>query len=133
MHDSLLETQKSDMLVRGWTHTSEMYGRSMTSVGEWCMDEKGVPFTDPKKKKKIFDTHTDKGIDGGTTGSVSSKFPTSISMHDKRGSLATANFYREEKCGLIIHHLADSASNVSTKYKDFVGFMNSEVLPQLSS
>ena len=130
MHDSLLETQKSDLLVRGWTHTSEAYGRNMMSVGEWCMDDKGAPFTDAKKKK-MLDAHNDNG--GTTGGSVSSKFPTSISMHDKRGSFATANFYQEEKCGLIIHHLADSAGDVSMKYTDFVSFMNSDVIPQLSS
>lgn len=131
MHDSLLETQKADLLVRGWTSASRAYGASMMSVGEWCIDGKGVPITEVKKKKKIFDA-SEKQQDGGvdTAASSASMF---LPMNEKRGPLATADYFREEKCGSMIKKFADSAGNVSKNYEEMVKYVDDEVLPQLSS
>ena len=71
MHDSVLETQKADMLVRDWTHASEAYGMSMKCAREWCIDEKGVPVTDPKKKKTMLEAREKGGAGvGAGTGAV---------------------------------------------------------------
>mmetsp|Transcript_7295 Transcript_7295/g.15787 ORF Transcript_7295/g.15787 Transcript_7295/m.15787 type:complete len:583 (+) Transcript_7295:74-1822(+) len=131
MHDSLLETQKADLLVRGWTSASRAYGASMTSIGEWCIDGKGVPITEVKKKKKLFDA-TEKQQDVGVDSSASSA-SMFLPMNEKRGPLATADYFREEKCGSMIKNFADSAGNVSKNYEEMVKYMDDEVLPQLSS
>ena len=122
MHDSLLETQKADALLRGWTHASETYEMSMRSVGEWCIDEKGVPVTDAKKKKKIFDAQEANAAAGGTGGGDGA-----------RTLLAAAGYTTEEKCGSMIKSLANSASSVANQYSDMLKTMNGEVLPELSS
>lgn len=139
MHDSLLETQKADILVRGWAHASKDYSASMMSVGEWCIDEKGVPVTDARKKKKLLEVNEKVVVIGAGSGADSSTsvFPTQplgslIQMNDKRGSLVVADFYREEKCGSMITRLADSARIVSRKYEEMGKIMNDEVLPELS-
>lgn len=46
--------------------------------------------------------------------------------------LALAEFYREEKCGWLIHSLAESAGDVAGQYGEMVEHMNGEVLPELS-
>ena len=105
MHDSLLETQKAYLLVRGWNHASKIYGDSMASMKDWCIDEKeGVPIIDGKKKKKFLE----------------------------RSSLATADYYREEQCGSIIHNMADVAGLAALQYDEMVNYVNTEVLPELS-
>ena len=105
MHDSLLETQKAYLLVRGWNHASKIYGDSMASMKVWCIDEKeGVPIIDDKRKKKVLE----------------------------RSSLATADYYREEQCGSIIHNMADVAGLAAGQYDEMVNYMNTEVLPELS-
>jgi hypothetical protein len=117
MHDSLLETQKADALLRAWTHASETYETSMRSIGEWCIDEKGAPVTDTKKKKKLLDAQeaSTGGLDGAKT------------------SLAAAGFSQEEKCGSMVKSLASSATSVANQYSDMIKTMNNEVLPDLSS
>lgn len=120
MHDSLLETQKADALLRGWTHASETYEISMRSVGEWCIDEKGVPVTDAKKKKKILDAQ-EASAAGGT------------GVDGTKTVLAAAGFSQEEKCGSMIKNLASSASSVANQYNEMIKTMNNEVLPELSS
>ena len=106
MHDSLLETQKAYLLVKGWNHASKLYGDSMASIKEWCIDEReGVPIIDAKKKKKFLE----------------------------RSSLATADYYREEQCGSIIFNLADVAGLAAGQHEELVNYMNTEVLPDLSS
>lgn len=122
MHDSLLETQKADALLRGWTHASEVYEMNMRSVGEWCIDEKGVPVTDAKKKKKIFDAQEASAAVGGIGGGDGAKT-----------FLAAAGYTTEEKCGSMIKSLSNSASNVANQYSDMIKTMNGEVLPELSS
>ncbi|KAL3775930.1 hypothetical protein ACHAW5_011320 [Stephanodiscus triporus] len=80
MHDSLLETQRADLLTRGWTHASGGYRDAMTSVGEWCIDERGTPIVDPRKKKRFLDANNNvasssaaaAGGGGGIGGSSSS-------------------------------------------------------------
>ena len=121
MNDSLLETQKAYALLRGWTHASETYEISMRSIGEWCIDEKGVPVTDPKKKKKILDAQeaSASGLGGGGDAA--------------RTVLSAAGYTTEEKCGSMIKSLANSASSVANQYGDMVKTMSSEVLPELSS
>jgi len=121
MHDSLLETQKADALLRGWTHASESYESSMRSVGEWCIDEKGVPVTDAKKKKKMLDSNDASAVAGCIGLEVSKTF------------LATVGFTAEEKCGSMIKSLAKSASSVANQYSGMIKTMNNEVLPELSS
>ena len=142
MHDSLLETQKADILIKGWTYTAKSYGDHMMSVGEWCIDEKGVPVVDVKKKKKLFEVHDTKGGNvsvGGIAGGDNSAAQPSIipiPTHQPRGgggpSVIAADFYREETCGSIIQFLAESAGEVGGKYDDMVKYMNTEVLPELS-
>jgi hypothetical protein len=122
MHDSLLETQKADALLRGWTHASETYEISMRSVGEWCIDEKGVPVTDAKKKKKMLDAQEASAAVGGTGG-----------VDGTKTFLAAAGFTAEENCGSMINSLANSASSVANQYSDMIKTMNNEVLPELSS
>mmetsp|Transcript_7277 Transcript_7277/g.11461 ORF Transcript_7277/g.11461 Transcript_7277/m.11461 type:complete len:568 (-) Transcript_7277:66-1769(-) len=122
MHDSLLETQKADALLRGWTHASEVYEMNMRSVGEWCIDEKGVPVTDAKKKKKIFDAQEASAAVGGIGGGDGAKT-----------FLAAAGYTTEEKCGSMVKSLSNSASNVANQYSDMIKTMNGEVLPELSS
>ena len=143
MHDSLLETQKADILIKGWTYTAKSYGDHMTSVGEWCIDEKGVPVVDVKKKKKLFEVHDTKGgnvsvggIAAGGDHSASQQSIIPIPTHQPRGgggpSVIAADFYREETCGSIIQFVAESAGEVGGKYDDMVKYMNDEVLPELS-
>ena len=143
MHDSLLETQKADLLLRGWTHASNAYATSMASVGEWCIDEKGVPITDPKKKKKHFedpagagDNHGAPASSRGASSLVSSAHENMLGLpglgENKHLSCAIADFYREEKCGSMIKGLANSAACVAGKYDDMAKFMNGEVLFELS-
>ena len=126
MHDSLLETQKADALLRGWTHASQTYESSMRSVGEWCIDEKGVPVTDAKKKKKMLDAQeaasaAAAAAAGGTGADGTKPF------------FAAAGFTAEEKCGSMIKSLANSASSVANQYSDMIKTMNNEVLPELSA
>mmetsp|Transcript_749 Transcript_749/g.1364 ORF Transcript_749/g.1364 Transcript_749/m.1364 type:complete len:592 (+) Transcript_749:123-1898(+) len=130
MHDSLLETQKADLLARGWTHASTSYAANMTSVGEWAIDDKGAPITDARKKKRIFEAN-EKGAVGGGVGVAFGA--DNIPMNDKHVPLAVAEFYREEKCGSMVQHLADSAGSVASQYEEMVKYMNEEVLPELSS
>ena len=148
MHDSLLETQKADILLKGWTYTAKTYGDHMMSVGEWCIDEKGVPVVDVKKKKKLFEVHDNNshnnkgggnisvgGIAGGGGDNNASHQQSIIPIptHQPRGpSVIAADFYREETCGSIIQFLAESAGEVGGKYDDLVKYMNTEVLPELS-
>ena len=144
MHDSLLETQKADILIKGWTYTAKSYGDHMTSVGEWCIDEKGVPVVDVKKKKKLFEVHDNNkggnvsvgGIAAGGDHSASQQSIIPIPTHQPRGgggpSVIAADFYREETCGSIIQFVAESAGEVGGKYDDMVKYMNTEVLPELS-
>ena len=145
MHDSVLETQKADILVRGWTNASETYGMSMRSVGEWCIDEKGVPVTDFKKKKKLLEAQ-EKGVAAAGAGTVvgadfgggSSIFQAqqrlaSSATGDKRGLLITGDFSQSEKCGTVIKNLADSAGLVAGQYEENVKHIKEQVLPELSS
>jgi len=133
MHDSLLETQKADILARGWTHSSKAYAASMMSVGEWCIDEKGVPVTEFKKKKKLFEANEKGAVGSGGGAAVGVESAASMFVNDKRGALSFADYYREEKCGSMVKHLAESAGNVAGKYDETVKYMDEEVLPQLSS
>lgn len=126
MHDSLVETQKADILVRGWTHTNEAYGASMQSVGGWCIDEKGTPITDAKKKKKWLETH-EKGIAlDSVIGSGG------VGAGEKRGPLP-GNFDRTDKAPSLVDTLANSAGLVADRYNENVRFMKTEVLPDLAS
>ncbi len=105
MHDSLLETQKAYLLVRGWNHASKTYGDSMASIKVWCIDEKeGAPIIDEKRKKKVLE----------------------------RSSLATADYYREEQCGSIIRNMAAVAGLAAGQYDEMVNYMNTEVIAELS-
>ncbi len=95
---------------------------NMRSVGEWCIDEKGVPVTDSKKKKKFFDAQEANAAVGGSGGGDGAKT-----------FLAAAGYTTEEKCGSMIKSLSNSASNVANQYSDMIKTMNGEVLPELSS
>ena len=138
MHDSLLETEKAFSLLRGWTHASEAYGESMVSVGEWCVDEKGAPITDVRKKKKHFEAsekvanHSSGGAVGGDTASLFPGQQLGV-FGDKRGASVIADFYREEKCGSMILDFAESARVAAGKYEEMSIVMREEVLPDLSS
>jgi hypothetical protein len=125
MHDSLLETQKANILIRGWTHASKNYRDSLMSIGEWFIDEKGIPVTEIKKKKKKIEVVQENTSGGGNAQLMF--LPTQPQV-----SFVRADFYREEKCGSIIQCLADSAGEVAGKYKDMVACMDTEVLPELS-
>jgi hypothetical protein len=81
MHDSLLETTRADLLVRGWTHATRAYCDMMRSVGEFCIDDRGVPIVDPRRKKKFMDANANDasssrvgggGVVGGVGGGASS-------------------------------------------------------------
>lgn len=97
------------------------------SVGEWCIDEKGTPVTEAKKKKKIFEVQ-EKSHVSSTGDSTQSMFP-----NQSRITLTSTDFYREENCGSIIQSLAGSAVDVAEKYEGMVEYMTSEVIPALSS
>lgn len=131
MHDSLLETQKVDILLQGWTHASQIYAASMLSVGEWCIDEKGTPVTDPKKKKKLIEV----AVASDNAGALFPAQPMRGSLFplsDKRAAISRNKFYREEVCGTTIQRLADSARSVSSQYYDLVRVMDGDVQPKLS-
>jgi hypothetical protein len=57
MHDGLLETTRADLLVRGWAYATRSYCDMMRSVGEFCIDDRGVPIVDPRRKKKFMDAN----------------------------------------------------------------------------
>lgn len=152
MHDSLLETQKADILVRGWTRAAESYGASMASIGEWCIDEKeGAPIVDESKKKKFLERakagaagsgHNERSTtgSGGGSGVGASGAGTATSVvamgdhYGKKGvPLVMTDFYREENCGSMIYSLADSAASVSDRHAEMTRRMNDEVLPELAS
>ncbi|KAL9184528.1 hypothetical protein ACHAXT_012498 [Thalassiosira profunda] len=150
MHDSLLETQKADLLLRGWAHASNAYGNSMASVGEWCIDEKGAPILDPKRKKRHLEAgekhekHGGASSVAGLSGSVAglsvggvsvggvSVGGVSVGGDHHSTAFAVADFYREEKCGAMLNQLANSAGHVAGKYDEMAQYMSKEVLPELS-
>lgn len=141
MNDSVLETQKAEILMKGWTHASEAYCTSMKSVGEWCIDEKGVPVTDAKKKKKMLEAQEKEKIGAGATagaasdgiGGASIFHAQQRSVGERRDSLATAEFSMSEKCGSMIKSLANSAGSVAVRYDEHVKYMKEKVLPEVSS
>ena len=119
MHDSLLETQKAESLLRGWTHASETYGAAMRCVGAFSVDERGAPVTDERKRKKILDalytTH------GGSDGSSRARSDALLCIAE------------EETCGSIIDRLSDSAMSISENYHGVAKFLSLDILPELSS
>ena len=152
MHDSLLETQRAHLLVRGWTHASASYRDAMASVGGWCVDDKGVPIVDHKKKKKFLDMQAASASAGGVDsssageavllaaggghhrrGTSSSSSSSSSSSISGSASVVVADFYRGEKCGSVVQGFADTASSVAGRYDEMVKVMNADVLPELSS
>jgi len=154
MHDSLLETQRAHLLVRGWTHAGASYRDAMASVGGWCVDDRGAPIVDHKKKKKFLDMQAAAsagasagGVDPSSAGEAvllaaggghhrrgtSSSSSSSSSSIGGSASVVVADFYRGEKCGSVVQGFADTASSVAGRYGEMVKVMNADVLPELSS
>lgn len=137
MHDSLLESQKADLLVRGWTHAARAHGAGLGSVGAWCVDERdGAPITDAKRKKRLLERDGARAgepvtpSDGGGGGAVAAAvFSTGgRASFDPRGE-----FYREEQCGAMIQRLAEAAGDVARKHEELAAYMGEEVLPGLAA
>jgi hypothetical protein len=61
LHDSLVETSKADVLLKGWCHVTEQYGRGMKSLSEFCVEKNGVVVLDEKRKKKMVEEMGEKG------------------------------------------------------------------------
>lgn len=70
VHDSVSETNTAHLLVRGWVHASNTYCASMTSIGLGCIDDRGVPIVDVRKKKIMLASKGIGGIGGGGGGIV---------------------------------------------------------------
>jgi len=43
------------LLLKGWCHVTEQYGRGMKSLSEFCVEKNGVVVTDEKRKKKMLE------------------------------------------------------------------------------
>ena len=69
VQDSVHETKTADLLVRGWVHAAASYCAAMTSVGEGCIDDRGVPIVDIRKKKTMLASKGG-GIGGGVGGGM---------------------------------------------------------------
>ena len=55
LHDSLVETSKADILLKGWCHLTEQYASGMVSLSEFCVERNGTVVTDEKRKKKMLE------------------------------------------------------------------------------
>jgi|EP00970_Alexandrium_tamarense_P010579 hypothetical protein len=138
MNDSLFETRRAQLLLRGWTSATESYGEDMRSVGLGCIDEKlGVPVVEERRKKKMLEgmMSPDKSSGAGAAAeSAGSSTSFSATQQPRSPQQKQASqFSSSEKCGAMIQSLADSATQIAQQYEEMVLFIKKEVLPELSS
>ncbi|KAL7530908.1 hypothetical protein ACHAWF_003558, partial [Thalassiosira exigua] len=138
VRDGLLEARRADAWAKGWTKAAEGYSVAMRSVGEWCIDEKGAPIVDPKKKRRHLEqrerAHSGDHIShppggGGAGGTFAGgAFGSSHDGGSGNGGAAglNAEFYREETCGALVEGLAEAASDVAERHDEMIGFMSGE-------
>ena len=46
---------KADLLLKGWCHVTQQYGKGMKSLSEFCVEKNGVVVLDEKRKKKMME------------------------------------------------------------------------------
>ncbi|KAL7485929.1 hypothetical protein ACHAW6_011560 [Cyclotella cf. meneghiniana] len=110
LHDALDETSKAEFLLKGWTNVTEMYGKGMRSLSEFCIEKNGTVVTDEKRRRRMIEENA----------------AAAAAAKDAGSSVG------DEKCGAMVQRLADSAGSVGGQYEEMVEFMKKEVLPQLS-
>jgi len=141
LNASVEETERAESIVKGQAVANEAYAVAMAAAYEDTFDDDGKPVTDPKKKKKLFETRMKKRAAGSTkmlslseaAGAIMSSRQTTDGTSNAGAALSDLSSIEQasERRGSLLASVIESHSILADRYDEHSTFLREEIIPPL--